>query len=255
MRFSVLCLALVMPAPAPAPATVTLSPFHDTWVNSAAPTATYGNYAYLSAENTTSAVERSYLEFDTASLAGLTVSSAVLRLWVIRENAGGAANDVFEVYPIYSAWTDGLTYNEAPLLTKGPLAASVPSTDYGIDNTTSPPRAVDFDITAVVQSWASGGINEGLLVQLPLTANADYRFASLDDPNAALRPSLTVTTSDTAAPAPAPGPAPVPTAVSNRDNDNGDTCGCGVATAPWNSPLIGLLALGLLALVGRRVTP
>src|SRR5687768_4048522 len=161
MRFSVLSLALLAPSPAPVAAPVTLSPFHDTYVNSGAPDSSYGNVLYLSAENAAGLIERSYLEFNTSSLAGQTIASAILKVWVVRENSGGGASDTFEVYPIYTAWADSLTYNESLSLTKGALAASAASTDYGVDNATSPPREVDFDVTSLVQSWASGGINKG----------------------------------------------------------------------------------------------
>ena len=55
MRFSALALVLLTPAWSfsPAATTATLVPFHDTYVNSAAPDLSYGNAAYLSTEIST----------------------------------------------------------------------------------------------------------------------------------------------------------------------------------------------------------
>src|SRR5262245_14785223 len=126
MRFSVLALLVLALTPAwsfcsPAATTVTLNPFHDTWVNSASPDLSYGNSPYLSTEVGGGVTERSYMEFDATALAGTTISSAVLSLWVVRENGGGDPNDIWEVYPINSAWTDALTYNLSLALTKGAI--------------------------------------------------------------------------------------------------------------------------------------
>src|SRR5688572_5621302 len=123
MRISALALCLLStawPAVPPAAAPVTLAPFHDTWVSSATPVSSYGVSPYLSAESTTGAFERFYMEFNTSSIAGQTVTSAILTLWVVRENTGDA-NDAFELYPINSAWSDGLTYNDSFLLTQGAI--------------------------------------------------------------------------------------------------------------------------------------
>jgi hypothetical protein len=239
-----LCLVL---APAPGSAVVTLAPTHDTYVNAAAPDVSYGNAVYLSAENNASTVERSYLEFDTSGLSGQTVTAATLRIWVIRDNAGGGASDILEVYPVYSAWTDALTYNQSLSLTLGAMAASMPTTDYpGPTNDTAPPQAVDFDVTALVQSWVSGATNEGVMIQLSTSANADYRFASLENSDPTLATSLTVTTS-TAAPPP-PGPTPPPAGGSSGSNNReGDEGLCGA---------LGMEAVLIAALLGftrRRV--
>ena len=268
MRFSALALCLLLPAwnaAPPAAAPVVLNPFHDTWVSSAAPTSSYGVSPYLSAECTSGVTERLYMEFQTQAIAGQTVTSAILTLWVVRENAGGGANDVFELFPVNSAWNDGLTWNDSLLLTMGPLLTSVASTDYGATNDVVPAKAVDFDITPLVQTWASGGTNKGLMVQMSPNGNADYRFASLETPTPGIFPTLTVTTAATPPPPPpppepepSPTPSPTPSPSSGGGGGGSDgKCGCGSIYASWTvnvMAVVGALGLVVLAFLGRRPT-
>lgn len=261
MRFSALALCLLLPAwnAAPPPAApVVLSPFHDTWVSSAAPDSSYGVSPYLSAECTSGVTERLYMEFQTQAIAGQTITSAILTMWVVRENAGGSANDIFELFPVHSAWNDGLTWKDSLLLSMGPIVTSVPSTDYGATNDVVPAKAVDFDITPLVQTWASGGINKGLMIQMSPSGNADYRFASLEDPTLAIQPTLTVTTA-AAPPPPPPDPTPTPTPSPSGGGGGGSDgkCGCGSIYASWTvnfMAIVGAIGLVGLALLGRRPT-
>jgi hypothetical protein len=55
----------------------------------------------------------------------------------------------------------------------------------------APPVPIAWDVTALVQAWANGAANHGLLL-LPETTNGGKLFAT-DDPNPALRPRLVVT--------------------------------------------------------------
>lgn len=242
-------LFLVLPQSSP----VTLTPTHDTFVRTSATDPTqadlsFGNVVYLSVENNSGTMERSYLEFDTAGLAGQTVTSAALKIWIIRDNSGGSFDDVFEVYPVYTAWADSLTYNQSTLLTKGALAASSATVDYPSGNPSSPndtvpPQAVTIDLTALVQSWASGSANEGIVIQFPTSANADYRFGSLDNPDPALRPTLTVTASSSTPPPPPPPPPP----SGGGSTKEGDEGLCGALG------LDAILLAGLLGLARRRL--
>jgi len=234
-------------------------------VSSAAPTSSYGVSPYLSAECTSGVTERLYMEFQTQAIAGQTVTSAILTLWVVRENAGGGANDVFELFPVNSAWNDGLTWNDSLLLTMGPLLTSVASTDYGATNDVVPAKAVDFDITPLVQTWASGGTNKGLMVQMSPNGNADYRFASLETPTPGIFPTLTVTTAAAPPPPPpppepepSPTPSPTPSPSSGGGGGGSDgKCGCGSIYASWTvnvMAVVGALGLVVLAFLGRRPT-
>lgn len=261
MRISTAILLLAVQGgsfgtPLAAPA-VTLSPFLDTYVSSATPDLSYGHALFLSVETTSGVVERSYLKFDTSSLAGMTVTSATLRVWVVRENSGGGSSDVFELYPVFSPWDNGLTYTQSQNLTQGALVASAPSTDYGTTNTTTPPQAVDFDVTSLVASWASGSANHGLVIRFPSSANADMRFGSAED-DPSTRPTLTVAAS-APSPSPAPGPAPAPSPAaggsSTREGKNGDgsindKCG-GTTSAPAGGTVALLAALVALVFAMR----
>lgn len=241
-------------------ALVTLPAVLDAYVSSAAPDASHAGDPYLSVETTSGVVERCYIKFDVSSLAGMTVSSATLRVWVIRENSGGGGPDLFELYPVFSPWAASLTYTQSEALTQGALVVSVPSADYGTSNTPSPPQAVDFDVTSLVESWASGSVNHGLVIRFPATANADIRFADSGYSDPAIRPSLTVTAS---APAPAPAPAPPPPSAtsgsSSREGENGDggindKCGGATSAGPGSACalLAGVLALGFATRPRRR---
>lgn len=259
MKLAAAALVILAPAwsfRAPQAAPVTFTPFHDTWVRYSPSDPTqadlsFGNSPYLSAENNSSTMERCYMEFNTSSLAGQTIASATLRVWVIRDNAGGGVADILELYPIYSTWDDGLTYTTSAVLTKGAMVDSVATTDYpGPTNDTAPPQALDFNVTSLVQSWASGGTNEGLVIQFPTTANADYRFASIDNPDPALKPVLTVTASGTTPPPgpPPPGPGPTPPTAPTGSGSEGDEGLCGALG------IEAVLLFGLLGFTRRRMT-
>ncbi len=229
----------VLPAVQSAP--VSLSPTNDTFVRSSSTDATqadmsFGNSVYLTCENNSSVMERSYMRFNTTSLAGQTITSALLKIWIIRDNGGGGVDDVFQVYPIFSPWTDALTYTTSATLTQGAMVTSVATTDYPsgsatAPNDTVPPQAVTFDITSLVQSWAGGAANEGLVIRFPTTANADYRFGSNENPDSTLRPVLTVTASGSPTPPPPgptpPPPGPTPPAAPSGGGSEGDEGFCG----------------------------
>jgi len=252
MKLAAAVLLVLAPSPAQS-SPVTLSPTHDTFVRTSSTDPTqadlsFGNVVYLSVENNSGTMERSYLEFDTTSLAGQTIASAALKVWVIRDNSGGGFDDVFEVYPVFTAWADSLTYNQSTLLVKGALAASSATVDYpsgnpSAPNDTVPPQAVTIDLTTLVQSWASGSANEGIVIQFPTSANADYRFGSLDNPDPALRPTLTVTASSGSPPPPPPPSAP----SGGGSTKEGDEGLCGALG------LEAILLAGLLRLSRRRL--
>jgi MYXO-CTERM domain-containing protein len=66
-----------------------------------------------------------------------------------------------------------------------------------------PPVAVAWDVTALVQAWASGAPNFGFLL-LPETTNGGKLFAT-DDPDPSLRPRLVVTYTGGGISVPEPG--------------------------------------------------
>src|SRR5688572_26131193 len=169
----ILCLQLA------ARAQDTFTPVRDTYVTSAQPDSSYFWDVVLSVEeDAVSLKERLYIKFDTSTLAGKTITSATVRLKVVRENGGGAFGDNYELFGVTSPWQDQLTWNQAQAVTVGPLVKMVPSVDYGAVNDVDPPQAVDFDVTALAQSWADGAADEGIMVRLAVGAKADIRFGS-----------------------------------------------------------------------------
>jgi len=249
----ILCLQSAAPALQAPPAPTSYFPQKDTFVKSDQAGASYGSGLYLSVEEDPLPVsERLYIRFDIPGLAGKTVTSAKLKLWVIRENGGGGGSDTFEIYGVTAAWNETLTWTQSQALTKTSLISTVPVKDYGATNDVIPSVPEEFDVTPLVQSWAAGSVNEGILMQLGPGGRADMRFGSNESPE---RPELIVTYGSSAPPPPPPpppGPPPPPPAprtskVGGEDN----ACGCGT-TSPFSaSPWLAALAAALI-LAARR---
>lgn len=248
----ILCLA----AAATAEAQETYYPAQDTWVQSNMPDVSNGGSVYLSAEEypATSLTERIYLKFTIPDLVGKTVTAATLRLMCVRESGGGSTGDDLEVFGVNAAWNDTLTYTQSTTLPIGGMVVAVPSTNYSdTTNVVDPPQPVDFNITSLVQSWAAGVTNNGLMVRMAPGAQADLRFGSMEESLAAKWPVLTVTYSGSSTPPPPPPPPPSGSS-SSRDNDNGDgLCHSSTAAAaPGGLALSAALALALVALAAKR---
>jgi hypothetical protein len=233
--------------------TTTYNAAKDTYVKSDQPTASFGGSFYLSAEEDPSVPvsEQLYIQFDTTGLAGKTVVSAILRLWVQRENGGGGTGDQFEIVQVNSLWTDGLTWTLSQAVAKGPVVLTVPAKDYGATNDVIPSQKEEFDVTTLVQAWAAGTPNEGLMVRLAAGSKADLRFGSMESPE---KPTLIVTFSSTAPPPPAPPPPapppPAPAAPKTKAGDGDEPCGFGSASPRFGGVVVAL-ALALI-LAARR---
>lgn len=251
----ILCLQSAAPAMQSTPAPTSYWPSKDTYVKSDQPTASFGTSVYLSVEEDPALLvtERLYIQFSAPDLAGKTVVSAKLRLWVIRENGGGGATDNFEICGVASPWNDSLTWNQSQMLTVGSVIATVPVKDYGATNDVSPSKPEEFDITTLVQSWAAGAANEGLLIRLGPGGKTDMRFASADSVE---RPELIVAFGSGTPPAPPAPPAPPPPPAAPRTSKVGgedNPCGCGGTSPDFGAVVI---ALGLaLILATRRAVP
>jgi acid phosphatase type 7 len=251
----ILCLQPAAPAMQAAPAPTTYYPSKDTYVKSDQPAASFGTAVYLSAEEdpTVPATERMYIHFTIPGLAGQTVTSAILRVWVNRENGGGGTGEEFELFGVTSPWADTLTWTQEQTVTHGSLVTTMPVLDYGASNTLAPSVKLEFVVTPLVQSWASGTANEGILIRLAPATKADMRFGSMESVE---RPELIVTYGAAAPPPPPPpppGPPPPPPAprtskVGGEDNP----CGCGTASTPAGAGLLVALAAAILILAARR---
>jgi len=171
------------------------------------------NYLDLASEDQPYA-ERILMKFDTSGLAGATIKSATLRLF----SRKGPPGDALDVYRVTSDWADkdsnwvnrihstttawthpggdfANSLGEAQTLAK-PFATRNYA-NVAKSGTDAAPRGVanDWNITTLVQGWASGTFpNFGLMIIKPLTEkNGQAFFVSsefADFPN--LKPQLIV---------------------------------------------------------------
>lgn len=248
-----LCLQPAAPAMQAAPAPATYYPSKDTFVKSDQPAVSFGSSAYLSAEEdpTVPTTERLYVHFNIPGLAGQTVTSAILRVWVVRENGGGGTGEEFEVFGVASPWNDTLTWTQSQSLTNGSLVTTMPVLDYGASNTLAPPQTLSFVVTSLVQSWAAGSANEGIMIRLAAATKADMRFGSME---ALERPELVVTYGAATPPPPPPPPAPPappPPPRTRKIGGEENPCGCGT-TAPLDGTSILLALAAAIILAARR---
>lgn len=136
----------------PPPPPVTLTPIADTYVNSVNPNNNYGSNTPLKAGGA-GVSQISYLKFDLTALAGRSITSAKLRLWVYNGALGiYSANSVSD-----TSWTEsGTTYVNAP------------SVGSDLADVTNPVSGtwLEFDVTATVTA------NLGNLISFAITSSS-----------------------------------------------------------------------------------
>jgi hypothetical protein len=154
-------------------ATTTLTPTADAKVDASQPTT---NYATAALRVDGSPDVRSYLKFDTSTLAG-TVQTATLRIWTTSAQSVG-----FDVYGVgNTSWTEnGLTYANQP-------SSSISATKLGSSGTVAAGTWKTIDITPLV---TGPGVYS---VVLETTSSTALALASRED--AAHAPQVVVTTS------------------------------------------------------------
>ena len=132
----------------------TLNPVADTYVNSANPGSNYGSSTQLKVGGS-GLVQTTYLKFDLLSLAGGTVTSAKLRLWVYN-----GASGTYSLQPVSdTSWTEsGTTYLNRPSV--GSVVASVTNPVGG--------TWIEFDVTANVKA------SLGKLISLAATSTSSH---------------------------------------------------------------------------------
>ena len=196
-------------------AALTLSPSADAYVNAAAPTANYGNAADLLVENSanhfTSNECDAYLKFDLTGISG-PVTKAVLNLTPLAVGAGASSitigvqllKDGDDGWVEGSggtnrSWTGPITWMNSPdgygqivTLSASQLSASTP---------------IAIDVTQLInQKFNVNGISSFVIGVIsppggfgPSRPGAAWSvdFASRENPNAAFRPTLTVTAATT----------------------------------------------------------
>lgn len=155
----------VFPAASPTPISSTsITPIDDSWVEQANPTATHGTSTTLSSDNTP--VEQALMKFDLGVLAGRTISSAKLRMYVTDASASTQV-----VKPLLSnAWNEGtVNYSNQP--GRGAQIATFPG------GTTGTWREVD------ITSFITANIGQTISLAIDSTGSDGFDFSSGDGTN------------------------------------------------------------------------
>ena len=161
----------------------------DAWINDAAPTQNYANDTELSAYKTVSpaSTRRALYRFDIENSgipAGVTVVSAVAKIFVTNENETGPVT----VHRTTADWSEASVNWDSINSNFDSLAlATIPSG--------SPAgQYVPVNITALVQGWVNGSTaNQGIMLLSDIFLDT-ARFSSKEYGNTAQRPLLEVTT-------------------------------------------------------------
>ena len=186
---------IIMPPP------IILTPAHDVYVSSSAPTTNYGTSSTVRAKVGSSETFISYLKFGVAGMSGAPVS-AKLRLYVTNSSPdGGAVYLVSNDYlGVASPWLEsGMLWANAPAITGTPLSAI---------GTATSSQWVEFDVTAAIigngtYSFAIKNNNSDavyyaskeatndpqLVIQMPLGASAASKRATDEAMVAAIFPA------------------------------------------------------------------
>ncbi|WP_328709110.1 DNRLRE domain-containing protein [Microbispora hainanensis] len=162
--------------------------------------------AYLMAGTISGFIKsRVHLRFDTTGLQGSTVTGATLSMNTTdSHNCGPALANGIQVARLTSGWNpDNIYWANKPAFTTEDA-----STNFkGVNSDCAVyPDSMDWNVTGIVQDWAAGAANHGLVLKSPGEANINnYReFTSSEDTDFNLPPTLTITTSGPAS-APAVG--------------------------------------------------
>ncbi|MEO3863385.1 LamG-like jellyroll fold domain-containing protein [Acrocarpospora sp. B8E8] len=203
--------------------TTTLPVLTDTWIadvggtgadSQSAPELVAGSYALAPFLRIT---ERAYLTFNTASLAGATVSAAALSLSRAGATGCGDAGSGIRAQRVTGSWTmGGLTWSSQPAVT---TAGQVTANDSA---TCGAPGAMTWNVLPFAQAWASGTANNGIMlrgvdeVQSGRPAYERVFHSNETTSGAQYKPSLSVTYTVGSAPSVA-SPAVLPfTTVSGQ---------------------------------------
>ncbi|WP_068923767.1 DNRLRE domain-containing protein [Planobispora rosea] len=153
---------------------------------------------YLTAGRMHGSLSRVYLRFDTAGLAGQTVSDAKLSLLNIdAQGCGTAVGPGIQVRRVTAAWDENnLHWGNKPAATTEDAATNTKAFGQSCTQGVAP---LEWNVTGIAQDWANGAANHGLMLRHPNEANTadNYRvFPSAEETSDFNRPpTLTVTTS------------------------------------------------------------
>ncbi len=142
-----------------------LTPSADAYTNTADPTVNFGAKTLLDVQ---SASQTAYIRFDLSSIPGdygsADITKATLKLYVNSVTTAGS----FNVDYVNGTWAENtITADLAPALGTT-IAASVPLT------TADKNQYILIDVTAAVQAWLSGTINDGIALVGNSPVNATF---------------------------------------------------------------------------------
>ncbi|WP_230885164.1 DNRLRE domain-containing protein [Planomonospora sp. ID82291] len=160
----------------------------------------------MAGTQTGNAKYRVHLRFDTASLAGTTVTDAKLSLLNMDSSGCGTAVGAgIQVRRLTSAWDENnLDWANKPASTTED--AQINKAGFG-ESCAGGSAALEWPVTGIAQDWAAGAANHGLVLQSPSETNVNnYRvLTASEDTDFGNPPKLTVTST---------GPASVPTVTN-----------------------------------------
>jgi PKD repeat protein len=143
------------------PLTQVFRPTADAWVVSWYPASNYGTQSSL-VIRAGQPTYRSYLRFAVTGLAGGSVDSAKLRLFVTDSSDVGGA-----LYQVASNWTEsGITWSNAPAIEGAPLASAGPViagqwVEFDVTSAVRGDGSYDFALASTSTDWASFSSREG----------------------------------------------------------------------------------------------
>jgi hypothetical protein len=228
--FRVLRVAAIF-AIAPAIWATTAPVAHDTYISSVNSSLNFGNATTLNIGGGNSAL----IGLDLSPLpAGLTKSNiqrATLTVFVNKVFAAGS----LDLAPVMSSWDESVVTYSSPLTIGPVLVAATPVSTSG--------SYVTFDITALVQAWATGAPNYGVI--LVASANNPGTVISLDskESTSTSHPAFAEVTIVSIGPMGPAGPAGAtgPTGATGPQGAQGPQGPQGSAgiswTGPWNSTI------------------
>ncbi|MBG0824881.1 DNRLRE domain-containing protein [Planomonospora sp. ID91781] len=166
---------------------------------------------------------RVHLRFDTASLAGTTVTDAKLSLLNMQSSGCGTAVGAgIQARRLTSAWDENnLDWANKPTSTTED--AQINKAGFG-ESCAGGPAMLEWPVTGIAQDWAAGAVNHGMVLQSPTETNVNnYRMlTSSEDTDFGNPPKLTVTST---------GPASVPAVTNLTITPTQSTGGTTVATS------------------------
>lgn len=133
----------------------------DAFANEASPNTNYGSDTSLEIgfRPANAKKYRGYILFDVSGLAGKSIDSATLTVYMWNTDESVTSNTTWSINKVTSSWVEStLTWNLQPTFDSSP-AATLTFTGNTIGNRV-------FDITALVQAWCNGGVtNNGIVIK------------------------------------------------------------------------------------------